>query len=80
MRAGTETNITRNITRRIGRITAQTGELDLRISEPENLATMRKPSGERGIAAVQACYWKKPARAKQPSSPRLKARPNYYQR
>jgi hypothetical protein len=40
MSEGTETNISRKIRRKIGRKTAQIGELDLRISESDNLGSI----------------------------------------
>jgi hypothetical protein len=52
MSAGTETNINR----KIAKITVRMSELDLHVSERENLASTKKPSGEkREIAALQTC-------------------------
>jgi hypothetical protein len=45
MSAGTKTNINRKTGRKVGKITAQIGEFDLRISKSEDMASMKKPYG-----------------------------------
>jgi hypothetical protein len=40
---------------KISRATAQISELDLRISESGNLASMKEPSSEQGADALQHC-------------------------
>jgi hypothetical protein len=59
MSEGTATNIDRQIEE----ITARMSELDLHISGRENLASMKKTSGEqRDCRSLRACQGKLPAR------------------